>query len=183
MQIRYIALLRAVNVGNHRVKMERLRELFALAGLQNTGTYINSGNVFFDSDETDREKLAAVLEDNLRSALGFEVPVFLMTADGLRAVLDEAPFKGRQPEKDERFCVVFTKQPFDPGIGLPVRSSKDDMELLAVKDNAAYVTWRIIKGRPPSGRFDKSVLPALNTTRFYHTLLKILAAAGSSSSA
>ncbi|HEV2405968.1 MAG TPA: DUF1697 domain-containing protein, partial [Ktedonobacterales bacterium] len=77
--MRYIALLRGVNVGGHVVKMERLRALFAELGLSNVRTYIQSGNVFFDTEQTDRVALTASIEEHLRAALGYAVPVFLRT--------------------------------------------------------------------------------------------------------
>ena len=53
--MRYIALLRGINVGGHRVAMVDLRRHFAGLGLTNVGSYIQSGNVFFDSDEADTD--------------------------------------------------------------------------------------------------------------------------------
>ena len=72
--MRYIALLRGINVGGHQVKMDALRGHFADLGLANVGSYIQSGNVFFDSDEADRYALQARIEDRLRAALGYAVP-------------------------------------------------------------------------------------------------------------
>ena len=46
---RLVAFLRAINVGGHNVKMDRLRELFEALGLSNVETFIASGNVIFDS--------------------------------------------------------------------------------------------------------------------------------------
>ena len=71
--MRYIALLRGINVGEHQVKMAALRRLFADLGLANVGFYIQSGNVFFDSDEADRAALRARIEGQLRASLGYEV--------------------------------------------------------------------------------------------------------------
>lgn len=54
---RYIALLRAINVGGHTVKMDRLRTLFAQVGLANVETFIASGNVIFDTPIQDTRAL------------------------------------------------------------------------------------------------------------------------------
>ena len=53
----YTALLRAVNVGGRTVKMERLRDLFSELELGNVRSFIQSGNVFFDTPRLDREEL------------------------------------------------------------------------------------------------------------------------------
>ena len=61
--MRYVALLRGINVGgNNRVPMPELRACFEAAGYENVKTYINSGNVIFDSDEADLEKLVTACE-------------------------------------------------------------------------------------------------------------------------
>ncbi len=77
-QYRYIALLRAINVGGHSVtRMSDLRTIFESLGLTEVVTYIQSGNVLFDSKDGDLEHLAHLLEKKLQSVLGYQVPVFL----------------------------------------------------------------------------------------------------------
>lgn len=175
---RYIALLRGINVGGRVVKMERLRSVFAGLGLANVRSYINSGNVFFDTAETDRPWLTETIEAALHEALGYQVPTFLRTPEELEAILAREPFVDivRTDADDLRFCVVFTAEPLNQGLELPVSSSKNDMELVALNEREAYVVWRLIGGRV-SGKFPDDVLPPRNTTRFFHTLKKILAAA------
>lgn len=58
-----------------------------------------------------------------------------------------------------------------------MESSKNDSDLAAVTEREAFVIWRIINGRPPSGKLPADVFPARNTARFFHTLKKISAAA------
>lgn len=175
--VRYIALLRGINVGGHNVKMERLREIFTELGLHNVRSYLNSGNIFFDVDDTNRQSLTTTIEKHLIKALGYEVPTFLRTTTELEAILAENPFREVELTNDRRFCVVFTKEPLLLEITFPLHSNKNDMDLIACNLHEAFVVWRIINGRPPSGRFAKDVIPTVNTTRFYHTLAKILASA------
>ena len=80
--MRYIALLRAINVGGHTVKMDRLRSLFEAAGAKDVETFIASGNVIFTSKSGEaalEKKLAA----HLAKELGYEVGVFLRTPSEL----------------------------------------------------------------------------------------------------
>jgi uncharacterized protein (DUF1697 family) len=170
---RYLALLRGVNVGGHTVKMDRLRDLFADLGLDHVRTYIASGNVFFDTDEAP-DALAPRVEEHLAQVLGFEVPTILRTPEEVAAVLEGAPFKGITPAPDERFCVTFTREVIPSGVAPPMASPSGDMEIVGVGDRVAYVVWRIRNGRPPSSNFAERTLPAPATTRFYHTLAKIL---------
>lgn len=175
----YVALLRGVNVGGHQVKMERLRELFAELDLSNVRTYIQSGNVFFESAETDRAALTRKIEDHLCGALGYAVPVFLRTIAELERIIASDPFKALTVTPDMRLCVTFTADPIPNNLALPQRSAKNDMELVAVTDYEAFVVWYLIDGRPPSSSaFLDKTIGKNTTTRYFHTTAKILAAAG-----
>jgi uncharacterized protein (DUF1697 family) len=156
--------------------MERLRELFSELGLSNVRTYINSGNVFFDSDMTNLQALRLRIEQHLKENLGYEVPVFLRSIDEFECILNLNPFKDIKSTSDMRFCIIFTSETIPP-FKKSIYSSKRDMEIIGTTQYEAFVVWRIINGRPPSGTFTESELPSRSTTRFFHTALKILAAA------
>ena len=55
--LQYIAFLRGINVGGHRVKMDRLRAIFAELGLKDVSTFIASGNVLFSTESDDVDGL------------------------------------------------------------------------------------------------------------------------------
>jgi uncharacterized protein (DUF1697 family) len=77
---RYVAFLRAINVGGHIVKMDQLRKLFAQLGLTEVETFIASGNVLFSSPSTSGPALEQKIEKHLEAALGYEVATFVRTA-------------------------------------------------------------------------------------------------------
>ena len=83
---RYIAFLRAINVGGHIVKMERLRALFEELGFSNIATFIASGQVIFETRASDTDKLEAKIEKHLQAALGYEVATFIRTPAELKQV-------------------------------------------------------------------------------------------------
>jgi uncharacterized protein (DUF1697 family) len=89
---RYIALLRAINVGGHNVKMAHLREFFGSLGFTNVETFIASGNVIFDSETEDTAMLERKIEDHLQESLGYEVATFVRTASDLAEVIRYRPF-------------------------------------------------------------------------------------------
>jgi uncharacterized protein (DUF1697 family) len=88
----YVALLRAINVGGHNVKMAHLRELFESLGSSNVETFIASGNVIFDSPAEDTRMLEKVIEDHLRESLGYEVATFVRSASELAHISRHRPF-------------------------------------------------------------------------------------------
>ena len=89
---RYIAFLRAINVGGRTVKMDELRTLFARMGLTGVATFIASGNVIFAADDPDAAALQAQIEDELQQALGYAVATFLRTDAEVAAIARHEPF-------------------------------------------------------------------------------------------
>jgi uncharacterized protein (DUF1697 family) len=89
---KYVALLRAINVGGHTVKMDHLRKLFEAVGFSNVETFIASGNVIFDSKSKDTPALERKIEKHLQNTLGYEVKTFVRTIADLAAVANYKPF-------------------------------------------------------------------------------------------
>lgn len=176
--MRYIALLRGINVGGHQVKMDQLRARFGELGLARVRTYIQTGNVFFESDETDQDELTARIERHLRAALGYDVPTCLRTEEEVEATLARDPFAPDEATPDMRLNLVFASRPIPTGLTLPAWSPRRDMEIRAVTAREAFVVWYLLDGRPPSsGTFLEKALGSPVTSRFLHTTRKILEAA------
>lgn len=89
---RYVAFLRAINVGGRNVKMARLRELFASFGYADVETFIASGNVFFVSPTEDARTLEKEIEGRLHDSLGYEVATFVRTIPELTEIANYQPF-------------------------------------------------------------------------------------------
>lgn len=85
---RYVALLRAINVGGRNVKMDALREVFVQLGFHGVDTHLASGNVLFDSNVSVAVALRARIETALQRALGFEVACILRLQPELAPVAE-----------------------------------------------------------------------------------------------
>lgn len=96
--MRYVALLRAVNVGKRRMKMEDLRTICENLGLRNVTTHIQSGNVIFDSRKGETA-LVAMLEEGLEDCFGFSVPAMVRSADEMQAAVTAWPFATPAPHE------------------------------------------------------------------------------------
>jgi uncharacterized protein (DUF1697 family) len=89
---RYVAFLRAINVGKRQVKMDRLRDIFREMGMDGVETFIASGNVIFTAPAQDTRALERRIEAHLRDALGFEAETFLRTPAELAEIAAYRPF-------------------------------------------------------------------------------------------
>ena len=112
--VRYIAFLRGINVGGHRVKMDRLRELFEELGFSDVTTFIASGNVIFTGQSTDPAALEREIERHLEQQLGYEVATFIRSPSELAAIAAFEPFAPWGEEgPDDSLYVIFLPAPPD----------------------------------------------------------------------
>jgi len=89
---RYIALLRGINVGGKNIiKMADLKATFERQGFGNVITYINSGNVLFDSDDEDETAIRETCEKLITESFGLEIPVCVISSGDLCEMLSRAP--------------------------------------------------------------------------------------------
>lgn len=90
---RWTALLRAINVGGHTLKMDALRALFEELGYTQVETLIASGNVLFaDGSAAGEGELQRQIEAHLQAALGYAVITFLRSPAEVRAAATYQPF-------------------------------------------------------------------------------------------
>ena len=180
---RYIALLRGINVGGQKpLRMEALRDVFERAGFKNVATYLQSGNVVFDTAERDRVRLTKKIERTLLKSSGHEIAVVLRTLKELEELVESNPFRQIKAGADVMLCVAFFSDDPAGKPRLPLTSEKERMELFAIKDRVAHVVSR----RKPNGWFGfpnnyvEKELAVTATTRQWKTVEKILKWAQSS---
>lgn len=88
----YIGLLRGINVGGkNKIKMAELKHMLENMGLDCVQTYIQSGNVLFQSNERE-EVLRQRIEQEIETVFGFPVIVMLRTAAELEQIIQNFPF-------------------------------------------------------------------------------------------
>jgi len=141
----YIALLRGINVGGHRVKMDRLRELFQELDLQDVSTFIASGNVIFTTDSDDVDALRAAVESHLEKALGYEVATFLRTPAQLAAICALYPAATVTPsDSSTSHYVVFLHAPAPKSVRSNLADLTSDMD--AFDFSGQEIHW-LIQGK------------------------------------
>jgi uncharacterized protein (DUF1697 family) len=110
---KYVALLRAINVGGHTVKMDYLRSLFEAIGLANVETFIASGNVIFDSKSKNAPALERKIEKHLQATLGYEVKTFVRAISELTAVANHKPFSESELNAHTLYVGFLADRPSD----------------------------------------------------------------------
>lgn len=122
----YIALLRGINVGGNKIiKMQDLKAMFQSLGAQNVRTYIQSGNVVFESDEESQNLLSGTIERQIKEVFGFGVSVIIRTVNEMEQVIANNPFSFTEKEDTKRWYVSF----------LPSEPSAEALEKLRIYED------------------------------------------------
>ena len=128
---KYIALLRGINVGGkNTIKMADLKAAFERRGFQNVATYINSGNILFNS-ELDETSIKSVCENLISEGFGLNIPVCVISAAELSNALAHAPdWWNDSPESKHNAIFVIPPMTVD-AVCAQVGETKPEYEKLA----------------------------------------------------
>ena len=174
---RYIALLRGLNVGGHRVKMDHLRSLFQEMGYADVATFIASGNVIFSSSSNDCEAHEARIQTHLHEALGYEVASFIRTPEELQRV---AAFEWVGQGSEDSVYIMFTKEPVGDEVRHVLAGLESETDRFEFRRREIY--WLIRGKMSESPLFGGAVTKAMkgvpNTARNMTSLRKLLAKHG-----
>jgi uncharacterized protein (DUF1697 family) len=142
----YIALLRGINVGGRNlIRMTDLKACFEEHGLQNVRTYIQSGNVLFETSERSSKRLTEQIERLLDETFNYEGSVVLRSLKQLRDTVERAPRGfGSKPDR-YRYDVLFLKSPLTGPTALKGLPLKEGVDEVAAGPGALYFARLISK--------------------------------------
>jgi uncharacterized protein (DUF1697 family) len=178
--LRYLALLRGINVGgNNLVSMADLRRCLEDTGLKKVSTYIQSGNVLFESSARSPARLAEKIEAALSARFSYTALVVLVNEDQLEAVIDGAPDQFGADPGNYRYDVIFLRSPFQAPAVFPTLKLKEGVDEAFANEHAIYC-WRLISKASQSSLSKLVAHPAYksmtirnwNTTNKLHKLMK-----------
>jgi uncharacterized protein (DUF1697 family) len=168
-----VGFVRAVNLGRRRVPMSRLVAVCESLGHADVWTYVNSGNVVFDTTGA-RASVEAAMEKALEDEFGFECTTFVRTATQLRNVLDARPFT--LAAGDTHFVTFLKKSP-SAGDATRLEGLSNDFDTLVV--HGSEVHWHM-RGRSTDSHlvkrdWERILGPLSSTSRNVTMLTKLVA--------
>ena len=136
---RYIAFLRAVNVGGHNtVKMDFLRHLFESLGFSNVETFIASGNIVFETTARNAQTLERAIGQSLRQALGYEVATFIRTDAELAAIANYKPFSQAELDVAAALNIAFLADGLDDQSSQKLMTLRTDIDDFHIHEREIY---------------------------------------------
>ncbi len=172
--MRYIALLRAVNVGGRKVTMKELKQAVAKLGYEDARTLLASGNLVIDTKKTAETKLEAALEGAIEKTFALFSEVMVRNPDEWSAIIKANPFaKKARDDPAHLVCIVCKDKPDAKAIDAwltTFRDKCDNGEQLKVNGREIYVDYGESIGQ------SKLILPkklVTGTARNWNTMLKL----------
>ena len=174
-QTTYIALIRGINVGGHKlVAMETLRDLLGSSGFADARTLLQSGNVVFRSglrstDEVER-KLAAVCLEGLE----LDAQVFVRSAAEWDAIVAANPLSAEAERSPKHFIVMFLKEAPAPAQVKAMQSLATGGEVVRANGRELFIAYPKGLGATKfSGAVVERTLGTRGTGRNWNTVLKL----------
>ncbi|ULL18517.1 DUF1697 domain-containing protein [Paenibacillus sp. H1-7] len=171
----YIALLRGINVsGQKLIKMDSLKAMFEAMSFRRVRTYIQSGNVIFESDDNAAERLVKAIEAEIARVYGFDVAVILRTEEELEGVIKRNPFASEQLVEGEKVYVsLLSQEPSPEAIG-QLQAYSNDIDEYRIIGREVYILCRKSYGKSQfSNNFLEKKLRVSATTRNWESVNKI----------
>ena len=173
--MKYVAFLRGINVGGkNKIKMETLREVFGSLGFENVKTYINSGNVIFETVETASQELAAKIESAIEKEFALKIKVIVRKMSEIENIVANNPFAG-QFENEKDLHVFFLDEELPEDKRELLLSNNNENERFVVRNKEIFCHLRVsvldsLMGKDYIGK----KLKVFATARNWRTVNKIL---------
>lgn len=170
----YIALLRGINVGGQKkIKMQDLRVTLSKGDLKEVQTYIQSGNIVFETESEEKESLSYQIHSLIKKDFGFEVPVLVISADEILEIINQNPFAGEEDDNGLYFVLLKAKPQEDRVQAF--NEMKFENEDFHVSDQCVYLACKKGYGNAKlNNNLVESKLKVEATTRNLKTLMKLV---------
>lgn len=172
----HLALLRGINVSGHNmIKMEVLKTLLEKAGFQNVQTYIQSGNVFVDSDEAHGASVGFKIKQEIFKELGLEVPVVVISKEDLEACLKNNPYLKEKDCDTKKLYVAFISKELSNGALNDLKISQFKPDEAAIDQSRIYIKYAVGAGKTRlDQKYIEKKLNVVATIRNWNTVTTLL---------
>lgn len=113
--------------------------MFSSFGLKNVTTYIQSGNVLFETAKTNAQTLTKKIESGLQKALGYDVTVIIRTVDEMAEIVKLNPFKDVKADKEKFLYVTFLSNEPDEARKKELLNSANDVEAYEIIGREVFI--------------------------------------------
>jgi uncharacterized protein (DUF1697 family) len=140
----YVALLRGINVGgNNKISMAQLKQLIEEVGYKNVRTYINSGNVIFQTPETDPRQLEVAVEKVISTGFTLPISVVVRSLAEMSEAIRAIPESWSDPAAYRCYAIFLRHSIDSEDILERIGTPKPEIEQLAYAPGVVFWTLRL----------------------------------------
>lgn len=135
----FITLIRGINVGgHHKLPMKELRDLLEESGLKNVRTYIQTGNVVFQREDSEPGQLAETIQTSIEGKFGFEPRVLVLKLEEMERAIADNPFPEAEDAPGKLHLFFFESTPDKPDFS-KIESVKKESEQFDIRGRVFYL--------------------------------------------
>jgi len=172
--IKFAAFLRGINVaGQKSIKMAELKAMMIALDYQDVSTYIQSGNILFQSGVLSREKHEIKIKEAIETTFGFDVTVVVRTCKYIGDKIKSNPYLEEKSEVLRLYYTLLAEVPQAEFVE-KLYALADDIDLYTVSENIIYIH---VKTKYSDSKFSNNliekVLKVKATTRNHATMVRM----------
>jgi uncharacterized protein (DUF1697 family) len=174
--IKYLALLRGINVSGHNmIKMDALKKMLENMEFQNVETYIQSGNVFFESEEENAAGIGFKIKQEISKVFGYDVPVIMVSKTDLELCFKNNPYLKEKVCDTKKLYVTFISKELSPLAINDLKISNFKPDEAAIDGSRIYIKYAIGAGKTNlDQKYIEKKLNVVATIRNWNTVTKLL---------
>ena len=174
--MKHLALLRGINVSGHNmIKMDALKSMLEKIGFQNIQTYIQSGNVFLETEDENPQSVGFTIKQEIVKQLGFDVPTIVINKSDLEKCLTNNPFFKEKDIDTKKLYVAFISKELN-------NNALNDLKISQFKPDEAFIDGNRIYMKLETGagntkltqKYIEKKLNVTATSRNWNTVNKLL---------
>ena len=173
---KHLALLRGINVSGHNmIKMDALKKMLENMGFQNVETYIQTGNVFVDSDEDNAASVGFKIKQEIAKVFGHDVPVVMVSKSELEACFKNNPYLKEKDCDTKKLYVAFISKELSPLALNDLKISNFKPDEAAIDSSRIYIKYAVGAGKTKlDQKYIEKKLNVVATVRNWNTVTTLL---------
>ena len=174
--IKYLALLRGINVSGHNmIKMDALKKMLENMGFQNVEMYIQSGNVFLESEEENAASIGFKIKQEIAKVFGYDVPIVMVSKTDLELCFKNNPFLKEKECDIKKLYVAFISKELTAAAINDLKISNFKPDEATIDAARIYIKYAIGAGKTNlDQKYIEKKLNVVATIRNWNTVTKLL---------
>jgi len=172
----HLALLRGINVSGHNmIKMDALKSALENIGFQNVQTYIQSGNVFVDSEEENGPSVGFTIKQEIFKVFGHDVPTIVIGKEDLEICFKSNPYLKEKEVDTKKLYVAFISKELNSSALSELKISQFKPDEASIDSSRIYIKYAVGAGKTRlDQKYIEKKLNVTATIRNWNTVTNLL---------